>query len=796
MTAAAIVAILLRQRSNDKTTPKPEAIAQTPSQNNAASPESSPSGESQPGKDDAAAGSEPSEKTTSTSHDAGESSTPRKIRRPSKPDGTPSQRANDSDEDTSPASQTRLTKAESAVIAKKLLAKLATRNVEATDTSGEADGDAFKEQPGPRRLLVGLDLYVGKDKSDKQPSITGLRTVFLGSDGRARLLKVHGSAEGQLFKLRAEPGYAVSAISVASGDRIRGVQLHYSAITADGLDSHSSYDSPWVGSAAPDDAVRLGDGRPVVGLVGTSSSAINQIGLLVALTDSAAGASESEMPAEMPPESPDSAEMPVNTSAAAEMALGPIPDSESLKAASATVRELFKEQYAGIAVTGIKPSIIMDRKFALAEKLFSTAESENDLATRYVLLDDARKLATQIGDSQAALDAIHALRQRFDVDEISLALESLTEASGVPTRSGLRHRLAENALSEISKAVAAERFGEALEFETLARKTAGRIQDSLLQQRITWRGARLAEQKKAYDDAQAALATLRRDAKDPVANTQAGCYRCFYQEDWKDGLPLLAQGSDAPLKELARQELSPPGEAVAQARLGDEWLKATPLADSLAPLYQRRARQWFQTAMPQLTAVTRLAAQAKLDKMLGGHGLRGEYYMGAGNFDTLLKTRIDPRVDFTWNRSDANVTSGPFTVRWTGWLVSPPAKSSQYQIVVEHDAGARLWLDGKPVLDEWSGSGRRELPYILQSSKPRSIKLEYFCGPNRAGAKTSLRWSQKEGFPDQPIPAEALFHTREAAEKGFGQLPVPPPADDRPLEVPSDSIAPISVSDK
>jgi PA14 domain len=298
-----------------------------------------------------------------------------------------------------------------------------------------------------------------------------------------------------------------------------------------------------------------------------------------------------------------------------------------------------------------------------------------------------------------------------------------------------------------------------------------------LKQQVIWRRARLAEQRKAYDDAQSALTTLKDSANDAAANLAAGRYRCFFQEDWKAGLPLLAKGSDEPLKRLAEQELTPPGEAVDQVKLGDEWTAAARPDDRLSMYYQMRARQWYEVALPRLAGVSKLTTQAKIDKMLGGHGLKAEYFSGSDSFNDKIKSRVDPQIDFKWGQTPPDdLPSSQFSVRWTGWLVPPPGnKGGQFTFVLDHDAGARLSIDGKPVIDAWAIFGRQETPYLLQANKPRQIKVEYFSNGKDNGARVSLRWSQKDSLPEQAIPAEALYQDRSGAEKGFAQLPVPKP---------------------
>jgi beta-glucosidase len=68
-----------------------------------------------------------------------------------------------------------------------------------------------------------------------------------------------------------------------------------------------------------------------------------------------------------------------------------------------------------------------------------------------------------------------------------------------------------------------------------------------------------------------AMATLTTNPADPDANLAVGRYHCFRKGDWDKGLPMLAQGSDASLKELATADLRKPTAPEEQMKLGDGW---------------------------------------------------------------------------------------------------------------------------------------------------------------------------------------------------------------------------------
>lgn len=675
-----------------------------------------------------------------------------------------------------------------AKLLKRAGARVTAGQTEATEYVGGPGGTIFTDIPKTGGLLVGFWVAVkaaDEAQGDAQASISSIAPVFLLRDGAPlHRLKPHGGGETASTHISAKPGYAVAGLEVTPGERVTGMRVLFRAIDNSGLSKTKSYHSPWIGQASKEPVV-LGDGRAVVGIGGKSSDVVNQMclilegsGKLAPAGEGSAGgetmdpSSDPSVPTAMQPTQPSFIRRPGSTSSGTT----PVPTDDELREAKAKLHELFKPDYSEISAAATKPQVALEKKFALAKKLFHESEKENDPINRYAMLDEARRLAMQVGDSQAVLETIYSLGARYQIDDVQLTVDSFIETGNAPTVSNFKRKLAENSLMLIGKAIERERFDVAEKLEAQALKAAKSTSDGLLQQQVIWRRARLLEQRKAYESAQAAFEKLKEDANDPAANLAAGRYRCLIQENWKEGLPLLAKGNDEALKHLAEQELQPPGEAVAQAKLGDEWVAAA-RDESLAPYYQMRARQWYELALPRLAAVSRRDTQVKLEKMLGGHGLKAEYFAGAANFDNRVKSSVDANIDINWAQVPADdVPPTPFTVRWTGWLVPPGNKGGQFMIGIDHNAGARLYIDNKLVIDVWAGEGRQDMPYVLQANKPRNIKLEYVSNGNRNDAKISLRWSQKDGFPDQPVPPEALYQERTGAEKGFAQLPVPKPS--------------------
>ena len=168
--------------------------------------------------------------------------------------------------------------------------------------------------------------------------------------------------------------------------------------------------------------------------------------------------------------------------------------------------------------------------------------------------------------------------------------------------------------------------------------------------------------------------------------------------------------------------------------------------------------------------------------MEGRHGLKGEYFTGT-NFERKVLDRVDPLVDFNWARQAPvpELTPDNFSIRWTGFIAAPAV--GQYKLALEYDGAVRVAIDGRPVFDSTvrpsgaapgkragaraalSGSGRAEevIPFTRAA---RMIRIE-FSDPG-GPARCRLLWQQKDGFDEEPVPTEALFPDKIAAQKGFG----------------------------
>ena len=112
----------------------------------------------------------------------------------------------------------------------------------------------------------------------------------------------------------------------------------------------------------------------------------------------------------------------------------------------------------------------------------------------------------------------------------------------------------------------------------------------------------------------------------------------------------------------------------------------------------------------------------------GEAGLKGEYFPNDNLHGPPVLVRTDKHVDFKWQEGSfaPNQPIDHFSVRWTGYFV--PAKSADYKFYTSADDGVRLFLDDKPVIDDWQLHSETQDTYgkRLEGGHPYKIRLEYF----------------------------------------------------------------------
>ncbi|GAC1393417.1 MAG: hypothetical protein NVSMB47_00700 [Polyangiales bacterium] len=147
-------------------------------------------------------------------------------------------------------------------------------------------------------------------------------------------------------------------------------------------------------------------------------------------------------------------------------------------------------------------------------------------------------------------------------------------------------------------------------------------------------------------------------------------------------------------------------------------------------------------------------------------GLRGEYF---DDYDEPGVARTDATIDFDWPTAPpiAGVPHALFSVRWSGDVRVDQADTFTFETL--SDDGVRLIVDGKTVIDDWTG--HLETPdkgALALTAGWHSIRLEYF--QLDLGASIHLFWSSPH-VARAIVPAASL---RPAPAPSTGRAPAPP----------------------
>ena len=134
-------------------------------------------------------------------------------------------------------------------------------------------------------------------------------------------------------------------------------------------------------------------------------------------------------------------------------------------------------------------------------------------------------------------------------------------------------------------------------------------------------------------------------------------------------------------------------------------------------------------------------------------GLQGVYFDNS-NFTGTTKSRVDSQVNFSWSSAPiSGIGADTFSVRWTGKIT--PQTSEKYTFFVTSDNGARLWVNHKLIIDNWTSHSKIENSgsITLTAKKAYDIQLEFW--DNTGSATAQLKW-KSNSVAKATIPSSRL----------------------------------------
>ncbi len=316
-----------------------------------------------------------------------------------------------------------------------------------------------------------------------------------------------------------------------------------------------------------------------------------------------------EQPKTVTPPDPTPMPTPAKPSPPEEKKRAETPGEDAIKANQKILQDQFKKEYAAAKKTAAA-------RIALAEKLFKLGqETLDDLASRYVLLAEAKELAIQAGQVALALSVTDELTKGFAVSPLDFKHQTLAAlAKGTLNKDNARE-LTDAALAVLPELIAADELPFAQQFLAVAESVAKKYLPPATQKQVQKQAKEIQELVKEFEQMKAATAVLAKEPENAEANFTAGQYLAFRKGEWDKGLLLLSKGGPGPFQDLARQDLAKPEEAKARVALGDLWWEVGDKDGSWRkPSLQWRAYHWYRQALPLLSGLTQaqVAKRVKL----------------------------------------------------------------------------------------------------------------------------------------------------------------------------------------
>jgi len=112
----------------------------------------------------------------------------------------------------------------------------------------------------------------------------------------------------------------------------------------------------------------------------------------------------------------------------------------------------------------------------------------------------------------------------------------------------------------------------------------------------------------------------------------------------------------------------------------------------------------------------------------GQPGLTAEFFVNENLSGTPALTRTDTDVDFDWSKNSPapEIPRTHFSARWTG-TIEVPASVGDVTLATVADDGARVWIDGRLVIDGWGPHAvtTSEANTVLTAGRPHPLRIEY-----------------------------------------------------------------------
>lgn len=240
----------------------------------------------------------------------------------------------------------------------------------------------------------------------------------------------------------------------------------------------------------------------------------------------------------------------------------------------------------------------------------------------------------------------------------------------------------------------------------------------------------------------------QKDANIPLDNPEA---RAVALKAAEEGMVLLTNNGILPLDTVKYKKIAVIGPnanpAVAGAGGSSQVTPLHPVStlDGMRTALNGKAEILYASGLPLLSEII-ASTPLSIDPEGTQPGIAGAYYNNPEMKGEPALSRVDPRIAFDWGEgsySDGQPVDN-FSARWTGYFT--PKTSGTYTFDIQGDDGFRLFVDDKPLIEQWRYQGEALVSHdmTLESGHHYKIRVEYFEGTGQAKISFGISSNSRE----------------------------------------------------
>jgi WD40 repeat protein/formylglycine-generating enzyme required for sulfatase activity len=246
-----------------------------------------------------------------------------------------------------------------------------------------------------------------------------------------------------------------------------------------------------------------------------------------------------------------------------------------------------------------------ESKRKLAAQLFDASRNFSGQSNEeFVVLRRAMELAGEGGDATLMLAIGDAMAQQYAVDALAIKRKMLADHFATANDAARIGALVEHSAAVVAEALHEEQYEAAHALAQQVYTAAMKSQGKKFRKQAADLRSLVRRAEQFHKEVETARETLKTDPNNAQANLTVGRSLCLVKDDWSAGLPHLAKGSDAALRELAAKEWpKPPTAADDLLALADGWWQAARAVEGpLRDAAMRHAGVWYERAQSGVTS--------------------------------------------------------------------------------------------------------------------------------------------------------------------------------------------------